>query len=165
MKLNFTLVFLVLAAQVHFSEQGFFSGIVRFASRVIFGPIINARSTRQLQVSVQQLAYEREQQQFLAGAQNEVLKEMNAVVSDLNNLYDKQLQQNNENYVNIMLELNGIEGKFDSVTNQVTSIDGKIIDITFMLKGMDEKLNSITDLVTNIDGKMVKFSSQVRMFV
>jgi hypothetical protein len=83
------------------------------------------------------------------------------MLNTMNNLHEQQMQQNNENYMNTMLKLNGIEGKFDGLSSQVTDMQGKLVDISGMLDGMDGKLNTITDLVFNIDGKMDKFSNQV----
>jgi hypothetical protein len=84
------------------------------------------------------------------------------ILNTMNSLHEQQMKQNDENYMNTMLKLNGIEGKFDAVSSQVTDMQGKLVDISGMLDGMDGKLNTITDLVFNIDGKMDKFSNQVR---
>lgn len=83
------------------------------------------------------------------------------LLGNMNDLYDKQKQQSDEHFVNIMLELNGINGKFDSLTSQVTDINGNILDISNMIQGMDEKINNIADLVMTIDGKMDTFFDQL----
>lgn len=85
----------------------------------------------------------------------------NNILEKLNKLYDKQLNQNNENFINTMLKLNGIEAKFDSMSCQVYNMQGMMIDVTKMLNGMDGKFNKIKDLVSSVDGKMSKIFDQV----
>lgn len=86
------------------------------------------------------------------------------ILDDLNDLYGKQLQQmqrNQEDYVNIMLALNGIEGRFDSFSSQVRDIDGKLVDVSLMLGGMDGKLDSMAEMFLNMNGRIGSFSEQV----
>jgi hypothetical protein len=104
-------------------------------------------------------SYSNEIMQKKAKSNPEVSQEMISIMESLN---EKQMQKNDENYVNTMLKLNGIDGKFDVLTSQVTDIQGNFVNITEMLDGIDGKLNSISDLVFNIDGKMDKFSNQVQ---
>lgn len=88
----------------------------------------------------------------------------NGILDDLDALYGKQLQQmqqNQKDYINIMLALNGIEGRFDSFSLQVTDIDGKLVDVSLMLGGMDGKLDSMADMFLNMNGRIESFSEQV----
>lgn len=105
------------------------------------------------------------QQQVTINRMNNMLhsfaKDAAQLLGNMNDLYDKQKQQNDEHFVNIMLELNGINGKFDSLTSQVTDMNGNIMDISSMLDDIDEKINNIADLVTIIDGKMDRFFDQL----
>lgn len=154
MKWKVLLIFLVVSAQVHDSEP--FLGII--SSLFSIGSSI---------FSMASTAVTHKKKQEAIGSLNNMLNNFegaaNGIIGKLNNLYDKQSQQSNENFINIMLELNGINGHFDGLTSQVTDIDGKLVDISKMLDGMDVKLNTITDLVTGIDDKMNNFSSQVKI--
>lgn len=93
--------------------------------------------------------------------QNLISHSNSEIIDNMNSLYEKQMQQNNENYVNTLLQFNNIDGRFDGLTSQVTDMEGRLVDISDMLEGMDGKLESITDLILNIDDKMDKFSDQV----
>lgn len=149
MKLTIFLSLLVALAAVHQSNEfflaalGIASSIIGVATKTV-GLIKETKATVDL---------------FKGSKDNAaVSKEM---LNTMNSLHDKQMKQNEENYINTMLKLNGIEGKFDGLSSQVTDMQGHLVDISFMLDGMDGKLDSIADLVQNIDGKMDKFSNQV----
>jgi hypothetical protein len=145
MKLKvFLPIFLVLTVLIRDNEAGLFSGIVNVASR-IFGRKAESKAVQAMHEEVRN--------------NTQVSQEM---ISTMENLHEKQMQKNDENYVNTMLKLNGIDGKFDVLTSQVTDIQGNFVNITEMLDDIDGKLNSISDLVFNIDGKMDKFSNQVQ---
>lgn len=87
-----------------------------------------------------------------------------SILDDLNALHGKQLKQmqrNQEDYINIMLALNGIEGRFDSFSSQVRDVDGKLVDVSLMLEGMDGKLDSMVDMILNMNERIESFSEQV----
>lgn len=121
------------------------------AIAAIFGVVSDAISFAQTQITITRM--NNMLQSFTRDATH--------LLSNMNDLYDKQKQQSDEHFVNIMLELNGINGKFDSLTSQVTDMNGNILDISDMLQGMDDKINNIADLVVTIDGKMDTFFDQL----
>lgn len=140
------LLIIILVSSLVVPNSAFFGAIA-----AIFGVVSDAISFAQTQVTINRM--------------NDMLRSFTRdathLLSNMNDLYEKQKQQSDEHFVNIMLELNGINGKFDSLTSQVTDMNGNILDISIMIQGIDEKINNIADLVATIDGKMDTFFDQL----
>lgn len=67
----------------------------------------------------------------------------------------------NEQFLNVLLELNGINGKFNETSQLVEDLNGNILDVKDMLDSLDGKFDNLTSLLTNVDDKMEQFSKQL----
>lgn len=82
----------------------------------------------------------------------------------MDNLYRKQenyAKRLNEQFLNVLFELNEIDGRFDEVSALVHDMNGNIIDVRDMLQQLDGKFDNVTNLLMNLDDKMTEFSGQL----
>jgi hypothetical protein len=150
MKIKFLLLCIILSTQIDLTLHLLITAGLEFASSIL-----------NLGTSIISLVQENKAEHAMSTMLKDFSGDANNILDKLNNLYDKQLQQNNENFMNTMLKLNSIEGSFNSLTCQVTSIHGDLIDVTKMLNNMDGRMIKIMDLVSSVDHKMDKISEQV----
>lgn len=82
----------------------------------------------------------------------------------MESLHQKQetyMRKLNEQFLNVLLELNEIDGRFDEASQLVQDLNGNIIDVKDMLQQLDGKFDNVTNFLISLDDKMQEFSKQL----